>query len=1114
MKLTKKIAVILPFFLSLVLVSNLLTVNETNTNQNIALADKKDDESKGEKKNKDDSMWTMYAQFLMTSADDQAKLDKSKGEEGGAVQKAFKGAVAGIIGDGGVQIDIPYNKMFSIANKISDKENSRDEDADNKEGRKLASFFSTYSHYGYIETVSGNSLASEISNGLSLFFKLPAGIIVTISLILFYAISSIIKWITAVLVKLNWLQYFGFGKGDGILPKNPLSTAISNFFDGMNLNSSFFTALSEFGLMLIIFVGIVTILTKLMQRRVKEANSVLVGILKRAFMTLVYLPILCLVLSGIAQTVENANKSMKINKSPVASHLLNVGGWAASSNLSPTGFTSNEVPDASADDYHVDDRFTPVKKRNMIASINDRTYKVLYQREDDASYSFDLLARWLLNNNYNVNNYMGDIRKTADQTGDGKQMVALRGYKDQFGKKGKKISNGDIEYSMWSASPNYDDKTKKPDYDGFKPANTVGSVADTDSMPSDGGVKNSFSTQSVALMLQTSFDNNGAKFYAYNIAPTGLTASMKNASTVKTEWKEVSLPGEGVIGKFGSFLSMVSQSLSYVILGLAVVLSLLTTQLITAGIKILINIFKVIVKGSVPAGISIAWLSLAVLVATLLASYIPPLFLSLTTGIAGGVDSATGDWVPSSMIEIVVSIITLLLAWYFGFGYKIKGMGLTPVQAFMDTPMKWAEDFDARVADLERSGNSIRESAKHSSRTLSNRVRETGKGVGEFSRDMGTLVKTSGSGAIKGAGKGAIKDGIKGATKGFASGNVVGAIAGGAGGVALGGAKGAGKGMAQAHVAQRRQQSGTKAHSAVRDTLNSKKAQSLRNQLSKGSKKPSAKALIATKAFDKFTGGKMSDNEKQNLESSSNQREFTQNLNDTNGGRAYAFATESAKTRMAGTEYVDENGNIDLSKVEGFKDDFNNKMKNGEKIDRESVDTNSKIENAFIAGAKERYETPSKSNEKQNVNSSKTNKEDSDSINRNRRGNQRPSSSFGRRTLPNKNTRSRHGTLNKNNSITSKHSNNNSTNSTRKPNNNNSTNSTRKPNNNNSANSTRKPNNNNSASSTRKPNNSNSASSTRKPSNNNSANSTRKPSNKSMKAPESRQEALNRHRKK
>ncbi|MDN8782633.1 hypothetical protein Q0L78_13935, partial [Staphylococcus aureus] len=81
-------------------------------------------------------------------------------------------------------------------------------------------------------------------------------------------------------------------------------------------------------------------------------------------------------------------------------------------------------------------------------------------------------------------------------------------------------------------------------------------------------------------MLQSAFDGQSAKFYAYNLGASGEQSGIKSFSTVTTEWNGVSLPGDGMIGKFASWLGMIAQSVSYTLIGLAVLMAMFTTNLL------------------------------------------------------------------------------------------------------------------------------------------------------------------------------------------------------------------------------------------------------------------------------------------------------------------------------------------------------------------------------------------------------------------------------------------------------------------------------------------------------------------------------------------------------
>src|SRR5699024_12787618 len=86
-----------------------------------------------------------------------------------------------------------------------------------------------------------------------------------------------------------------------------------------------------------------------------------------------------------------------------------------------------------------------------------------------------------------------------------------------------------------------------------------------------------------------------SKFYADNFAHKNNQAKLKNLSTVKTEWKEISMPGDGIVGGIGSWLSLISPSLSYVLLASAVLMALFTTTMVTGFIFFIIQAINIII---------------------------------------------------------------------------------------------------------------------------------------------------------------------------------------------------------------------------------------------------------------------------------------------------------------------------------------------------------------------------------------------------------------------------------------------------------------------------------------------------------------------------------------
>lgn len=801
--------VLIAFMLSIAypVLSQTLGVNNGHTNTHIAHADEKDDKKDDDKKDddkKEDSdsdakdkvptsknKWTLYAGFIMDSGaadksgQDGAEEDKSVGDKiKGWFTKSYNGSVSGIIGDGGITVDIPYNKMYSAGWKIITPDKA-DSDRDNRsqEGRKLASFLSTYSYYGYIETVSGNALASESSSMISGIGRGIGAFFVGISLGVYYMMSSFISWTVDGLVALNPYRLLGFDKGATTLPDNPVSKGLSNFVEGFGFNGKLVTSITEVALMIVTFGLAWKLMSFLRKGNTGEIGSTLQRWLIRIIIVFAFFPLAGQVASSIGSTVKTINDDTQVTNAPVNKYLLDVRKWASSTNLAPTGLVTSDFPDASANTGHVDSKFAPVgdMRSKVVGNINKQSYDIMDNKHNAKEYGFDLLGRWSGNTTFNVNTYIGDLRRSSADGGN-KPLKGVENFSSKyasFDKKGKHAADpGDLEYVIWSGTQNIDKNLKDPNNKNFKTYSNLGVDGNT----------GSFSTQSVALMLQSSFDTAGSKFYAYNIAPSGLQGNIKNASTVKTEWRQVTLPGEGVIGKFGSWLGLISESIAYVIVSVAVFVGLITTNFFAAMIRFAKRTVHAIATGSVHSAMSTVLIFLAGIVSLIIALGLPHVVLGLTDAIASGVWKATDKIIQQSgYIEIIKSLVLIGFAWYISFGTKIKGYGMTPVRLLMSLPLEAAFRYDDRVDQLNRQGNTdIKASAKTASFASGNVVKSGMRATGQH---MGDSAKAAGAGAVGGA-TGSIRNAYKGAKLGGKAGGPWGAVAGAAGGAAIGGVKG------------------------------------------------------------------------------------------------------------------------------------------------------------------------------------------------------------------------------------------------------------------------------------------------------------------------------------
>ncbi|WP_210133873.1 hypothetical protein [Staphylococcus sp. GDY8P168P-1] len=683
----------------------------------------------------DNSVWTMYAQFIMTTKADEKKKKKDKEEQKGylekKVHKAYDGAISGIIGKGAVTLDLPYNKMYKLANDIRGQKEPDEKDS---AGTQMASFLSTYSHYGYIDTMSGQTAVANTKDAGGGVGRAIFGGFISFALVIYSAINTALQWLIEALISANPLALMGFGDST-IVDDNPISKALHNFFKNIGLDSKFWDTLADFGLTAVTLVFLISVMWFLMKgqrsealRSVKEWAVRVFGIVAAATLVLFFS-------SAMAKQVKSIYEDTNIDDNLVMKHLFNTRGWAASSNLSPNGLQGNEFPNAKADSGHIDKDFDPLRSRDLISNINETTYNTLYGMDGESS-GFDLLNRWMSNENFNVNTYIGDIRRGNLKNGDS-QLPAFDNYKEDFG--GKNVENwdnGNIEYSMWSATQNYDDELRKVDSKYFKPESTTG-VRQQDS----------FSTQSVVLMLQSSFDSKGASFYAYNLGPTGLQADLKNVSTVKTEWKEVTLPGDGGIGVAGSYISLGAHALVVIIIGLGVFLALLTLNFFEAFKRIGMNLVKMEAYGDPFAFLSLLIISLMFVVSLLIAGMATGVFIALANELAAIVDKMTLGHIPSGFIDITKSLAMIFFAYIFALRKPTKG-AYPPLKSFVGFPLTGiAFKYDDKVKQM--SGN-MKNRGKAGFRAVADTARESVEGTKDLGQETGRATSSFAAGTAGG----------------------------------------------------------------------------------------------------------------------------------------------------------------------------------------------------------------------------------------------------------------------------------------------------------------------------------------------------------------------------
>ncbi|MBE8349105.1 hypothetical protein, partial [Leptospira borgpetersenii] len=112
-------------------------------------------------------------------------------------------------------------------------------------GRQLASFFSTFSHYGYVETVSGNTLAAKADGAFNTIMRYFAGLFCLGAILIHGFFNGLLGWIVSFVA--NFDVYSILGDNVPVLLKDtvshPFVKAVYGFVQGVGLSPAFFNFL-------------------------------------------------------------------------------------------------------------------------------------------------------------------------------------------------------------------------------------------------------------------------------------------------------------------------------------------------------------------------------------------------------------------------------------------------------------------------------------------------------------------------------------------------------------------------------------------------------------------------------------------------------------------------------------------------------------------------------------------------------------------------------------------------------------------------------------------------------------------------------------------------------
>ncbi|HIF6490347.1 TPA: DUF3659 domain-containing protein [Enterococcus faecium] len=634
---------------------------ETVANTNVAYAESKPAEK---------GVWTLYARILMG--------DKEVNDS------ATKTGQMNLLGQGGISADFPYSDISKQGNAI----------AGGNAGTQLASTLATYNYYGYIETVSGNAIASQASSFIGGIGRTLGSFIGSISLILSNIAESINELLGKFFMSMNIFSLMGWGKG-GSDVSNPVAKALTSLLNNLGLNNQLFKAIAS--LSMLFFTAILGYQgMKLLSKEgvnSKGLSPVLEKWIVRIFVLFVFLPVAGSLLGVYINGIQSAKEDGKLPTNVVGDYIINTRLWASTQNLAPSSDTGGNVPNGkpTSEIKFVDTDYEPSKKSEMIRMINTSSYARQNNDLDSNSVGMALLKEWSSNDTFNVNTYAGDVNVAENDAYMGRAPAVWTGYNLGDGKEGNAIKKPtNLNGYIWSANQNVTDDNRKPD--------GKGTTNNFDATQPWGVANNAtFSTQSVALMLQSALDTSGAKFYAYNIAPSGIQGSAKNMSTVKTEWRTASLVGHGAMGKFGSWLAMNAESIVLAVLYLACAWAMFNVNIVKAFKREFVRVWEVVLTGSLAAGAGVMAISLGVVTTSLIGLQLP---IFLITFVRAFGDTAVG-FIPNTLLGDGVANI-VRSAMVLGVGYLLvfkKGEKVNNnlINMLIGLPLEVAFGFDERA---------------------------------------------------------------------------------------------------------------------------------------------------------------------------------------------------------------------------------------------------------------------------------------------------------------------------------------------------------------------------------------------------------------------------------
>ena len=671
---------------------------------------------------KGENMWTGYAKYIMGYGIAPAETMKD------AISRVFdcfsnkpKKGESDFKNTTGARVKTGSNMVGFNLSDLSDTASHFDGNGDTDGrwlSRRISSTIGTFVGYHYIDTTDGTSRKELKSTlGESITAWISQGCV-----LLSGALDGITTMFSKILFAFDPYSWLGWGDGkDGTDSDNPFIRLLSRSLQSFGISKKTIKLLMDVGILVLSGLMCFVVLFAFKKGNLKSASGKLQNILLRILLLLVLMPLMASCAHNVSNYIsEMLGKTKYAGASTeiVKNVLLDVEDWASSQNLSPTALNpSNKVPDSNAKENYLDTDFIPAGNRSLIKEINDKSEEIL---QDGATYKngAEMLEAWGDGDTFTVLSYDASIKRNesrplsafASSAGAEARRVGdkplLRYNKDTW------IIASDLSSYIWSLFDTRDDvsknsgfsinkKHKERVYDNGKKEETK-EIYYQEQKPFGVDSNQSFSTQSVALMLQTAFDDNGeATFRALQISPSGLSKTQQQSSS-PVAWRSVTMPNDSAFAKFSGCLYLIAFLLAGVIISCAVLFGLFYSGFFQGVIRWCKMLFKFMFTGDYGYATGTVCYYGAVILIGFFGLNLSAIVVNIVMGIGGAVAGLVSQYnqsVDGSVLDLVSSIAGIGLALFlsgfqFPFGFELR---TSPIAVLLHAPLEWADQITEKM---------------------------------------------------------------------------------------------------------------------------------------------------------------------------------------------------------------------------------------------------------------------------------------------------------------------------------------------------------------------------------------------------------------------------------